>query len=174
MTVWKDGRLFEDRWRILEDAAPLGDSEALVSLKRWRTERATLLARNAPLGIVISPGEEWDDLAADLARFPVIAVTVPKYGDGRAFSIARLLRERDGYKGEIRAIGDFILDQMPLMRRVGIDAFDIKHEATRQGLERGLWPEVPQYLQPVEADTAREKPAGKRPWARRRSDGVKR
>lgn len=175
MTVWKDGRLFEDRWRVVDDAAPLaGDQAALISLKRWRAERAALAARNEPLGLVIAPGEDWDDVAADLSRFPVIAVTIPKYGDGRAFSIARLLRERDGYKGEIRAIGDFILDQMPLMRRVGIDAFDIKHEATRRGLERGLWPEVPEYLQPVDADTAREAPAGHRPWARRRPPDAKR
>ena len=54
--------------------------------------------RAAPLGLLIEPGSTWTDIAADLKRFPVIAVTIPKYADGRAFSIARLLRERDGYQ----------------------------------------------------------------------------
>ena len=54
-------------------------------------------------------------------------MTIPKYADGRAFSIARLLRERDGYQGEIRAIGDYIVDQVPFMLRVGIDAFQTEN-----------------------------------------------
>ena len=170
MPLWKDGRFVDDLWRVVDDAAPIEDGvAALISLARWRTERATLEQRNAPLGLVIAPDDSWKDIVGDLHRFPVVAVTLAKYGDGRAFSISRLLRERDGYKGEIRAIGDFILDQMPLMRRVGIDAFEIKHEATRSGLERGLWPEVAEYLQPIDGDAAREAPAGHRPWARRRS-----
>ena len=100
-----------------------GRQRAVVSLKRWRDERETLAGRARRSASLIEPGSDWSDIAADLARFPVIAVTIPKYADGRAFSIARLLRERDGYNGEIRAVGAYIIDQVPLMARVGIDAF---------------------------------------------------
>ena len=133
--------------------------------QRVSDERATLSERNAPLGLVIAPGSIWTDIVADLPRFPVIAVTIPKYADGRAFSIARLLRDRDGYAGEIRAIGDYIIDQMPYMKRVGIDAFVIDNPIVEAGLKRGLWPEVTDYTQPA---IGNEIPAGTRPWTRKR------
>ena len=170
MPLWKNGRFVEDPWRVVPDSEEIGpDEAAIISLERWRAERPALSARNAPLGLLIAPGVDWSDIAPDLGRFPVVAVTIPKYGDGRAFSIARLLRQRDFYAGEIRAIGAFIVDQMPLMRRVGIDAFQVEDEVTRLVLERGVWPEVPNYLQPI--DDAAEAPAGTRPWRRRRAPG---
>ena len=169
MPLWKNGAFIEDGWQIVADDAPVPDGvAAIVSLKRWRDERAALLGRTAPLGLLIAPGSVWTDIAADLSRFPVIAVTIPKYADGRAFSIARLLRERDGYQGEIRAVGDYIIDQVPLMRRVGIDAFATSNPALIRAFERGEWPEVKEYMQPVAA--AREVPAGTRPWARKRAE----
>jgi len=167
MPLWKDGRFIDDDWTVVaDDAAVPGEGNAIVSLKRWRDERAALAERNAPLGLLIAPGSVWTDIVADLPRFPVVAVTIPKYADGRAFSIARLLRERDGYKGEIRAMGDYIIDQMPYMKRVGIDAFLVTNPIVEAGLKRGLWPEVTDYLQPAVGNT--EVPAGTRPWTRKR------
>ena len=121
--------------------------------------------RTNSLGVLLPPDAEWDDIVPDLPRFPVVAVAIPKLFDGRAFSIARLLRERDGYKGEIRAVGIFTVDQMPAMRRVGIDAFQVEDELTGRQLERGVWPEVKEYYQPTEAGP--QVPAGTRPWTRR-------
>jgi phosphoadenosine phosphosulfate reductase len=170
MALWKNGALIEDSWQVVEDDAPVPDSApAIVSVKRWRDERATLATRNAPLGLLIAPGSKWDDIVADLARFPVIAVTIPKYADGRAFSIARLLRERDHYAGEIRAIGNYIIDQVPLMRRVGIDAFETSDPILIKALEGGKWPEVLHYLQPT-LEGAAEVPAGTRPWGRKKAE----
>ena len=167
MPLWKNGAFIEDAWQIVPDDQPVADAvPALVPLKRWQENRAALAARKAPLGLVIPPGSDWRDSLADLPRFPVIAVTIPKYADGRAFSIARLLRERDGYKGEIRAMGDYIIDQMPYMKRVGIDAFLVTNPIVEAGLKRGLWPEVTDYLQPAVGNT--EVPAGTRPWTRKR------
>jgi uncharacterized protein (DUF934 family) len=169
MPLWKDGRFVDDDWRILADDEPLPEAApAIVSLKRWREQSGELQGRNAPLGLLIAPGSNWSDIVGDLQRFPVIAVTIPKYADGRASSIARLLRERDGYKGEIRAVGDFIVDQMPLMRRVGIDAFQVNDAVLIRQLETGEWPEVTDYLQPA-LDGPAEVPAGTRPWARKRA-----
>ncbi len=168
MPLWKNGNFVEDSWKVVADEEPVPDSDkVIVSLKRWREERGVLAERNAPLGLLIPPGSNWTDIAADLPRFPVIAVTIPKYADGRASSIARLLRERDNYQGEIRVMGDYIVDQMPFMRRVGIDAFDVENPVVQKALENGVWPEVTDYLQPA-YDGGREAPGGTRPWTRKR------
>ncbi len=168
--IWKDGGFAADEWVTLKDDERLaGDKPTLVSLRRWRRDRDVLAARNAPVGLTFQPDAIWDDIKDDLSRFPVIAIAFPKYADGRGFSIARLLRDRDGYRGEIRAFGKFFADQMPYMRRVGFDAFVIDDPKLRKGLERGVWPEVPLYLQPI--DDNREAPAGPRPWARRPTNG---
>ncbi len=76
-------------------------------------------------------------LAADLGRFASIAINFPAFGDGRGYSSARLLVERYKYQGEVRAVGDVLMDQVPLMRRCGIDAFVVTHPATRKALETG-------------------------------------
>jgi len=168
MPLWKNGTFVADDWRIVEDDASLDEGgRVVISLKRWRAERDALAGRNAPLGLHIPPGSAWDDVVADLPRFPVIVVSIPKYADGRAFSIARLLRERDGYTGEIRAVGHYIIDQVPLMVRVGIDAFATDDPVLINAFETGEWPEVPHYLQPA-FDRGVEVPAGTRPWARRK------
>ena len=170
MPLWKNGQFVDDDWQFVADDAPLpDDAPAFVTLARWRTDRETLAQRNAPLGIVLPPGSEWADIAGDLSRFPAIAVEVPKFGDGRAFSIARLLRERDGYAGEIRAVGVYIIDQVPLMRRVGIDAFQTEDPVLVKALENHVWPEVPHYYQPAIGDV--QAPGETRPWTRvRRPD----
>ena len=168
MPLWKNGAFVEDDWAMVADGEPLPDTgKAIVSLKRWRDERDALATHDRPLGLLIEPGATWMDIVADLERFPVIAVSIPKYADGRAFSIARLLRERDGYRGEIRALGIYIVDQVPLMVRVGIDAFHTEDPVLVAALTKGEWPEVPHYLQPA-LDRPDEVPAGTRPWARRR------
>ena len=169
MPLWKDGTFVNDDWTIVPDGEPLPEGgKAIVSLKRWREERDALAGRGAPLGLLIEPGSTWTDIAADLKRFAVVAVTIPKFADGRAFSIARLLRERDGYDGEIRAVGAYVIDQVPLMARVGIDAFLTDDPVLIAALSKGDWPEVPHYLQPA-LDRASEVPAGTRSWARRRA-----
>ena len=168
MPLWKSGAFVEDNWQVVPDGEPVpADVPVVLSLKRWREERAALAGRNAPVGLVMEPGSVWTDIAADLPRFPLIVVTIPKYADGRAFSIARLLRERDGYKGEIRATGTYIIDQVPYMMRVGIDAFETSDPVLIRAFETGVWPEVPHYLQPA-FDEGKTVPEGTRPWIRRK------
>jgi phosphoadenosine phosphosulfate reductase len=170
MPLWKNRAFVEDLWQVVaDDQLVPADVPAVVTLKRWRAERGTLAERNAPLALQIDPGSDWSDVVADLARFPVIVVTIPKYADGRAFSIARLLRERDGYKGEIRATGTYIIDQVPFMMRVGIDAFVATDPILIKAFEDGVWPEVPHYLQPAWPGDG-EVPAGTRPWIRKRAE----
>ena len=167
MALWKNGQFVEDTWQFVADDAPLPDDvPVFVTLKRGRAERETLAQRNAPLGLVFAPGSVWTDIAGDLPRFPAIAVEIPKYADGRAFSMARLLRERDGYQGEIRAVGAYIIDQVPLMLRVGIDSFAVANETALRRLAEGRLPAIPVHYQPTARPAAH--PQGYS-W-RRRSD----
>ena len=81
--------------------------------------------------IEVASGEAVDALAPYLQRLALIALAFPKFSDGRAYSSARLLRERLGFTGELRAIGDVLADQIPLMRRCGITSFAVSHAPTR-------------------------------------------
>ena len=101
----------------------------IVSLARWLDERETLGARNAPVGVAVEAGAEAQAHLAELADRPLVALAFAKFVDGRAFSYARLLRDRYGFKGELRAIGDVLIDEIPLMLRCGFDAFEVTERA---------------------------------------------
>jgi phosphoadenosine phosphosulfate reductase len=162
--IWKDGAFRPDAWARVADGEPVTNAPLIISKKRWLAERETLRARNTPLGLLLVAGEKIDDIAADLADVALIALDFPKFSDGRAFSTARLLRDKHAYTGELRAVGNVLADQIPLMRRVGFDAFEVTHSPTRRALARGLLAEVTLHYQPAGAADA---PAGTRPWLRR-------
>ena len=126
MSLIKDGRLAEDPWTTLADEAEtIPDGAVIVSLERWQAGREALLGRNAPLGLRLRSDQSPAQLVDDLPRFALVALEFPKFGDGRAYSYARLLRERYGYQGEVRAVGDVLRDQLVFMHRCGFDAFEI-------------------------------------------------
>jgi uncharacterized protein (DUF934 family) len=126
MPLVKDGALVADSWtRIADDAALPGDGAVAVSFKRWQAERETLLGRNAPVGVYLGNTDPVEALAPDLNRIAVVMLDFPKYTDGRAYSQARLLRERHGYRGELRATGNVLRDQLLFMRRCGFDAYEV-------------------------------------------------
>jgi phosphoadenosine phosphosulfate reductase len=167
--VWKDEAFREDDWLVLgaEEEPPAG-RPVIVPLARLLAEPGRFLAHDAPLGILVAAGEDVRQAADVLDRIQLVALDFPKFSDGRNLSTARRLRERLGFAGEIRAVGDVLADQIPLMRRCGIDAFAVRHEPTRRMLAEGRLAEVRRYYQPV--GTGREVPAGTRPWARLPSD----
>ncbi len=105
-----------------------------------------------------------DDIADGLSRFAIIALDFPKFSDGRAYSTARLMREKYGYTGELRAVGNVLADRIPLMRRVGLNSFEVTNAPTRRALTEDRLAEVKLHYQPA---TAAEPPAGTRPWLRR-------
>jgi uncharacterized protein (DUF934 family) len=162
--IWRGTAFHTDAWARPADGEPLPDAPVILSRTRWLAERDRLAGRNAPLGLQIEPGETLDDLAADLGRFALIALSFPKFADGRAFSTARLLREKHGFAGELRAVGNVLSDQIPYMRRCGFDTYAVAHGPTRRALAQGRIPEVTLHYQPA---TAHEPPAGTRPWLRR-------
>ncbi len=130
MPIVKDGALIEDAWTRLDDDADLVVGPVIVSLTRWQEQREILAARNAPLGIVLASDEKPEAIADDFGRFDLVCLEFPKFTDGRAYSHARKLRERLGYAGELRAVGEVLRDQYLFMQRCGFDAFELSGDAT--------------------------------------------
>ena len=119
-------RAIDDRFTRVDDDASLPESGGvIVSLPRFESEKALLLARDGELGVWLSSSESPKALAGVLDRLTVVACDFPAFSDGRAFSYARLLRERLGYKGQVRAIGEVLLEQIAFMVRSGFDTFEI-------------------------------------------------
>ena len=145
MPLIKDGGLHEDFWTYLDGedgvlpgpaVGPVVDGPVIVGLDRWRAEREALIGRNTALGLRLKSDQSPALVAEDLHRFAVIALEFPRFGDGRAYSYARLLRERYGYQGEVRAVGDVLRDQLLFMHRCGFDAFEIAAPDDHDALER--------------------------------------
>ncbi len=165
--VFRDGRFEPDDWVTLDAATPVpAEGRAFLPFARWLAEREALGADARPLGVVVKPGDDPEKLGPDLDRLSAIAIDFPAFTDGRGFSYARVLREHLGYRGELRAVGNVLLDQIPLMIRCGVDAFVVTHAPTRARLSKGDTAEVELYTQPV----GRPEPhAGTRPWTRRKA-----
>ena len=125
MSLIKDAAIVDDPWRHLGDDDPLPtEGYITLSLARWLAERESLVGRNSPLGIRVKSNEPLEPILPDLPRFAMVALEFPAFKDGRAYSKARLLRQRHNFVGEIRAIGDVLRDQLAFMRRCGFDAFE--------------------------------------------------
>ena len=119
----KGGARSDDHWTLVRDSeASLPSSPAIVPLATWLEKRDELRNRN-DVGVWLAPSDDPALLADDAAKLPLIAVDFPKFADGRGYSIARLLRERFFFKGELRAVGDVARDQLYYLHQVGFDAF---------------------------------------------------
>lgn len=134
----KDGAFAEDVYARVADDAALPEGAVLVSLSRFKKEREALLARNTPIGVQLQASENPEMLGADVNHFSLIALEFPKFRDGRAFSWARMLRTRLGFTGEIRAVGDFLYDQVNYQHRVGFDAWQVPDSFTIEMFNRAL------------------------------------
>jgi uncharacterized protein (DUF934 family) len=127
--VIRNKSITHDDWIVLrlgEQDTPEGvavpPGKVIAPLKVWQAQRDVLQERTE-LGVWLASDERAEDLKNDIDRFSVIAIDFPKFADGRGYSIAHHLRNRLGYRGELRAIGDVLRDQMFYMQRVGFDAF---------------------------------------------------
>lgn len=129
MPLIKDDQLIDDPWTTAPDEGPLPVEERIiVSLERWQAARTELLARNGRLGIHLKSDQPPALIADDLASFDLVALEFPVFKDGRAFSHARLLRERYGFTGELRAVGEVLRDQLLFMHRCGFDSFEVAND----------------------------------------------
>lgn len=166
-TLFVDGAVKEDSWVSVEGDQPIPDGEdVIVSLPVFEQNRHVLLTRNnGRLGVYLEAGEQVTAIAEDLDQLGLVSLDFPSFADGRAFSKARLLRDKFGFDGQIRATGDVRIDQVAHMRRSGCDALLISHQPTIDGLMDAKDPGLKLHYQPAVGDTGISVP-GKH-WARR-------
>lgn len=146
-TLIKNRRVVRDSWQPLEGGAqrwlsPCEDglladfpaqSDIVVPLAVWTHRRAELVERHGRVGVSIDGHESPDSIATDLHRLDLIAVNFAQFTDGRGHSLAHILRTRHGYRGELRAVGDILRDQLFYLSRVGFDAFALRDDEDAEG-----------------------------------------
>lgn len=141
-----DGRIVANEWRLLphtdEDteitAESLAPGKVILPYSVWRSLRRALAARKGEVGVWLDSDETADLVGENAGELPLIAVHFPTFADGRGFTTARLLRERYGYRGELRAVGAFMRDQLTYLRRCGFNAFAYEGEQPLGGLLESL------------------------------------
>ena len=125
-----DGAIVDNEWARLEaDAleAGLPDGKVIAPLAYWQENRDTLMTRG-DVAVWLAPGEEPKDLADDLSALSLVAIHFPAFKDGRGYSYARELRTRFAFKGEVRATGDVLRDQLFYLARCGFNAFEVRED----------------------------------------------
>jgi uncharacterized protein (DUF934 family) len=130
MHIIKDGRIVEDRWHHLADDEAPASTPFTVSFARWTSQRDELLPHRNAVGVRLGAEDKPEGLAGDLSDLPLIVLQFDSLRDGRSFSHARILRERLGYAGEIRARGEFIRDQVFFLSRLGVDSFEFADDTS--------------------------------------------
>jgi uncharacterized protein (DUF934 family) len=135
----KEGQVTENSWTtVADDSTDLPTGDILLPLQRWFDQHSDLSQHSGAVGVWIEGNEEIESVAEQLVSAPVVAIRFPKFVDGRGFSAARLLRERYGYQGEIRAIGEIIRDQLYLLQRCGFNAFELAAEVNLAEASKSL------------------------------------
>jgi uncharacterized protein (DUF934 family) len=169
MPLLKHNAIVPDTWTELDGDAPLPDSgDVIVPLARLLNEKDTLSRRRNRLGARLGNTDKVETIGGLLPELAVIVLPFPAFNDGRAYSLARKLREM-GYQGELRACGNILPDQLQFMLQVGFDAFEIGdrfpletwQKAARQmslAYQRGLFRRDP------EAAIWNERHGGAEPW----------
>lgn len=127
MALVRNDALVDDPYVAVSAGADLPpEGPVLVDLETWERARSELLARDAAVGVRLRSDQSPELLAEDLDEIDLVALEFPAFRDGRAYSYARILRERYGFTGEIRAVGDVLMEQLHFMLRTGFDAFEIE------------------------------------------------
>lgn len=134
MEIIKDGKIVQDDWTHLADEEALQPGNITVSLQRWQRDKERLTAGGQVVGIRVHGEDAASLFSDDLPKLTLVCIDMPAMTDGRGFSLARLLRERHGYQGEIRVRGEFIQDQMYFLARVGVNAFEFPSDTNLETL----------------------------------------
>ena len=130
MLLVRSGRVTDDRFvRVLDDSPAPEGAAVLVPATRLLADSEDFSRRGAPTGVIWPNNKKIAELEPHLDHLALVALVFPSFKDGRAFSQARLLRERYGFRGELRATGQVLRDQFLFMQRAGFDSFDVKKQS---------------------------------------------
>ena len=130
----------DDPWQ-LRDAENAGAAPLILPLAAWRERQSPEVLQGqaaSPDGLLLQVDDEPEDLQPFLASLPLIAIDFPSFRDGRGYSQAYLLRTRLGWRGELRAVGDVLRDQLAHMRQCGFDAFAVRADKSLEDALKGL------------------------------------
>jgi len=161
-----DKKIATDDWNLVADDMALSTAKEVINFSRWAAavgvEKEALIAKRdaGTLGIQLNAGDTADLLADECQGFALINVEFPKFADGRGYSAARLLRERYGFTGQLRAIGDVLYDQLFFMMRCGFNAMAMRADQDLDLAVKGF----ETFSAPYQADVN-----DKRPLFRRRN-----
>jgi uncharacterized protein (DUF934 family) len=137
MPLVKAGRVIEDRFvRVLDDAPVPDGVPVILPAARLLADARELVLRQAPTGVIWPNDRRVAELLPYLDWIALVALVFPTFRDGRAYSQARLLRERLGYQGGLRATGAVFLDQLPFLLRCGFDSFESDQKGFGEALEK--------------------------------------
>ena len=151
--IWTEaGFVPDDPWIIETDVLKAGSNEKAILpleefLLRVRQDNET------GFGVLLQPADDVEKLAPHLGRIAIVAIAFPAFNDGRGFSHAALLRERLGFEREIRAVGDVLIDPVPLMLRCGFDSFAVTNDVAIRRLSERRLPGISLHYQPAARDT---------------------
>ena len=142
----KNKQIVADTWLTLElgendtvESIALPTGDVIFPFAVWQARKGEILARGDKIGLLIKGEDLVEEVAGDVAHFAVIAVNFPKFVDGRGYSTASLLRQRYGYTGELRAVGDILHDQLFYLTRVGFDAYALRDDkSAAYAIEKGF------------------------------------
>ena len=130
MPLVKNGKIQDDAFvHVVDDAELPTGGAVLITATRFLADPETLSQRAGKTGVIWPNNRDVDDLIPYLGRLAAVALVFPTFRDGRAYSQARLLRERHNYRGELRATGQVLRDQFVFMLRAGFDTFEVKKES---------------------------------------------
>jgi uncharacterized protein (DUF934 family) len=141
-------QIIADDWRVLrplaDEPVSIPGGRVIVPLAIWLAQQPALIARG-DVGVWLAATDDPGELAPSLPELSLVAVEFAKFTDGRGYSIAYLLRSRFAYRGQLRAIGDVLPDQLFYMKRVGFDAFAVREDKDIRQALRSLRPFTDAY-----------------------------
>ncbi len=141
MRIIKDKQVVDDEWQLIkeiDDDAALPEGQVILPFQYWKDNSAELIEKNAAQAVWIDGATDTEALLDDLDSFDLIALDFPAFKDGRSYSHARLLKQRYNFKGELRAIGDVLQDQLFYMLRCGFDSFQLKEGKDAEAALKGF------------------------------------
>lgn len=163
--IWTQDGFREDDWIHADNAEALaGNNRIIVPLDAFLALDPSVRDNAGDrIGVLLAPGEALEALVPYLDTLPLVALAFPAYSDGRSYSKAVLLRTRHGYRGTVRAAGDVLIDQIPLMLRTGFDALEVTNEVALSRLSEGRVGGIVFRYQPSAAEEA---PGARYSWRR--------